>query len=179
MFEQRLVLAHVLTALFVVPALPLRSVAQASPPGSIAATKTASTTPFVGCYELKMGRWWPWGFGEDNSFVTPPSRIQLLSLGGTEGFEKDGFIIRTLPESNRAMHGIRTVWSYWRVTSPNDVDLVWTDGLTGVTLRLHKSGDDLVGWAHPHFDTPSLLRAAHVTARKELCNERDEAPPTR
>lgn len=176
MLEQRLVLAHVLTALLVVPVLSLRSVAQASTPAGMGATKTTSTAPFVGCYELKMGRWWPWGFGEDNVFVTPPSRIRLLSMGGTEGFEKDGFVIRTLPDSKRAMHGIRTVWSYWRVTSPNDVDLVWTDGFTSVTLRLHKTGDDLAGWAHPHFDTLSLPRTTHVTARKELCNERDDAP---
>ncbi len=37
------------------------------------------TRPFEGCYELTMGRWWPWSFGEDKYLVTPPDRIELLS----------------------------------------------------------------------------------------------------
>lgn len=51
-----------------------------------------SAMSFAGCYELKLGRWWPWSFGEDNQFVTPASKIQLLPQQGTEGFEKNGLV---------------------------------------------------------------------------------------
>ncbi len=37
-------------------------------------------TSFAGCYELKLGRWWPWSFGGDNEFVTPSSKIELLPV---------------------------------------------------------------------------------------------------
>jgi hypothetical protein len=63
------------------------------------------TKSFEGCYELTLGRWWPWPFGGDNAFVAPPSRIRLLSERGTIGFEEDGFLIRTIPSRKRAASG--------------------------------------------------------------------------
>ncbi len=178
MIEKRSVFAHLLGALLLVPVISPPSVAQAPPPtNSEAAVSGLATTPFVGCYQVSVGRWWPWSFGEDTVFVTPPSRIRLLSQRGTEGFEDNGFIIRVLPPDKEAVHGIRRVSSYWTVKSTKDVDLVWTDGLTGVILRLNKRGNDLRGWAHPHFDFPHFIpRTAHVRARKMPCDEPGTAP---
>jgi len=128
------------------------------------------TKSFEGCYELTLGRWWPWSFGGDNQFVAPPSRIRLLSERGTKGFEEDGFLIRTIPSRKGAASG-RGGPSYWNVMSPSEIDLIWNDGFTGVTLSLKKRGDELRGWAHPHFDaTPLVPRIAHVTARKIACD---------
>jgi hypothetical protein len=128
------------------------------------------TTSFAGCYELKLGRWWPWAFGGDTIFVTPPSRIQLLSERGTKGFEQDGFLIRAIPPSKGAPP-CRGSPSYWQVKSSDQINLVWTDGFTGVTLALEKHGNELRGWAHPHFDAPKFIpRIAHVTARRIVCD---------
>lgn len=170
--------AHLLGALLLVPAISLPSAAQAPlSTNSEAAEGGSATTPFVGCYQVRVGRWWPWSFGEDTVFVTPPSRIRLLSQRGTEGFEHNGFIIRVLPPDKQAVHGIRRVSSYWTVKSSKDVDLVWTDGLTGFILRLHKRGNDLRGWAHPHFDFPHFIsRTAYVKARKMPCDGPGSAP---
>ena len=127
------------------------------------------TKPFEGCYELTLGRWWPWSFGGDNEFVTPPGRIKLLSERGTKGFEEEGFLIRTIPPRKGATPG-RGGPSYWNVISPNEIDLNWNDGFTGVTLSLKKHGNELRGWAHPHFDsTPLIPRIAYVIARKIAC----------
>ena len=57
--------------------------------------------PFVGCYELELGRWWPWGYGGDSSFVTPPKRVQFLAEPGIEGFEQDGFLLRGIAEPSK------------------------------------------------------------------------------
>jgi hypothetical protein len=124
---------------------------------------------FTGCYELQMGRWWPWSFGSDTVFVTPPTRIELLPEPGTNGFEKDGLLIRAISPKNGMPSG-RGGFSYWQVRSGNQVDLVWTDGFTGVTVALEKHGDELTGWAHPHFDiSPFVPRIAHVTAKRIPC----------
>jgi hypothetical protein len=77
------------TALVLVSVITLRCVAQVDkqvPSHEV----EAPTAPFVGCYELALGRWWPWSFGEDTEFVTPPSRIDLLPEHGTQGFEQNG-----------------------------------------------------------------------------------------
>ena len=127
------------------------------------------TEPFLGCYELNLGRWWPWGFGGDDPLVTPPKNIQLLPERGTEGFERDGFLIRAVPGMKTA--GGRGRPSYWRVDSANRVYLMWNDGFTGVTLKLEKDGKQLHGWAHPHFDSPQFIpHKAHVVAQRISCD---------
>jgi len=57
------------------------------------------------------------------------------------------------------------------VESINQIDLVWTDGFTGVTLKLEKKKDELSGWAHPHFDAAKFIpRMARVVARPIACD---------
>jgi hypothetical protein len=131
-------------------------------------TQTAGLTKsFEGCYELTLGRWWP--FDEDLRFIAPPSRVRLLTELGTKGFEKDRFLIRAIPTEKGAALGHRRA-SNWNVKSANEIDLIWNNGFTGVTLSLKKSGDELNGWAHPHFDFPSLIpNTAHALARKIAC----------
>jgi hypothetical protein len=148
-----------------------RCFAQGDKPVTGAPTRVETPTPpLAGCYELKLGRWWPWAFGEDTKFVTPPDRIQLLPERGTEGFEQDRFLIRTIPRVNGTTSG-RGGPSYWQVKTGNQVDLIWNNGFTGVTLMMEKHGDDLRGWAHPHFDAPKFVpRVARVTARRISCN---------
>jgi hypothetical protein len=119
------------------------------------------TSSFTGCYELVLGKWWPWPFGEDTVFVTPPTRIELLPEPGTKGFEKDGFLIRAIPPQTSVSPG-RPVSSYWH-------------GLSGVTLELSKHGTELRGWAHPHFDFPTPPpRIQHVIAKRIGCEHSRE-----
>jgi hypothetical protein len=126
-----------------------------------------SVASVAGCYELKLGRWWPWGFGEDNKFVTPANRIQLLLDRGTEGFEKGYYLIRPMKSASFGRGGV----SYWFVGSNGQAALVWNDGFTGVTLEVQKHANELEGWAHPHFDAvPLIPRIATVTARPIACD---------
>jgi len=129
--------------------------AQAEKPGISGQTQAAlQSTPFEGCHELKLGRWWPWSFGEDTQFVTPPGKIRLLPTQGAEGFEKNGFLIRPIPPSQGSTSGRR--WSsYWQVKSADKVELTWT-----IFLRLGGQRDKLRGWAHPHFDFPTSPHAS-------------------
>lgn len=146
------------------------SVAQPDKSGDQAQTEPALTAAsFEGCYELKLGRWWPWGFGEENAYVTPPRRVRLLPERGTEGFEKYGFIIRGPPRQKGEAPG-RGGPSYWELVSHDRINLIWTDGFTGLTLELQKYGDNLRGRARPHFDAPHFIpRTASVTGRRIAC----------
>jgi hypothetical protein len=117
---------------------------------------------------LKLSRWWPWGFGEENKYVTPPTHIELLGEHGTRGFEQDKPLIRTIPRQDRPPGDRES--SFWNAKSQNQLQLTWTDGFVGVTLDLTKSKDKLNGWAHPHFDAPHFIpRIAHVTAQPIGC----------
>lgn len=119
---------------------------------------------FAGCYALRLGRWWPWGIGDDAQFVTPPAEFELKAERGTERFEKGELLIRgtlSTPPWHRS--------SFWVPRNGRNVLLVWTNGLSGVSLNLKKTGSDVRGWAHAHFDFPTPPYMAHVVARPITC----------
>jgi hypothetical protein len=160
---------HLAAPLILLAVISLKCSAQASNPSSAPQAQIENrTASFAGCYELVLGRWWPWAFGEDTVYVTPPSRIELLPEPGTNGFEKYGLIIRAIPRPKQVSTG-RPVSSYWQIESKTRIDLVWTNGLSGVTLKLKKHGTELRGWAHPYFDFPTPPRVQHVTAKRIAC----------
>jgi len=104
---------------------PSISIAQTEKTDARAQTQPATTQAlYEGCYELKEGRWWPWGFGAENSMVTPPSRIQLLGERGTRGFEQDKLLIRTIPHQERPPGSRES--SFWETKSPTQLILTWT-----------------------------------------------------
>jgi len=149
--------------LLILAVLPVVCVGQNSASDSQISISRAA--PFAGCYELRLGRWWPWGMGEDTKFATPPRRVELRLEHGTDGFERNGLVIRSIP----AMEPSRRK-AYWQPQGSDGVDLNWTDGFTGVTLRLTKNGKELRGWAHPHFDSGELIpHTAYVTASPIVC----------
>lgn len=157
----------VITVLLVAVAWP-DCCAQSSASGNSQQTQT-TVSSFVGCYELTVGRWWPWGFGSDDRFFTPPRRVRLLAEHGTDGWEQNGLLLRALPDP-KATKTSRGGPSYWNVRSANEIDLTWTDGFTGIRLKLTRTGNELGGWVHPHSDAPMFIHhTAHVTARPVAC----------
>jgi hypothetical protein len=157
-------LAKVVMVLVVIS--PSCSGQTSNPPKTLSENQTSS---FTGCYELVLGKWCPWSFGEDTVFVTPPTRIELLPEPGTKGFDKNGFLIRAIPRQTSVSPG-RPVSSYRQIKSSTHVELVWTNDLSGVTLELSKQGTELRGWAHPHFDFRTFPpRIQHVTAKLIGC----------
>lgn len=161
---------RLIVAFIVTTALGLGCLAQTNePPGGAKTEPSLDPAPFVGCYELTSGRWWPFGFGGDNEYVTPPRRIKLLSEHGTEGFEQYGFLIRALPPRKGEKPG-RGRPSYWLIQSGTKLDLIWFNGFSGVSLSLEKHGDEFRGRAYAHFDTPTLPRYQHVAAHRISCD---------
>jgi hypothetical protein len=104
----------------------------------------AQALAFAGCYELGLGRWWPWSFGGETKLVAPPRRINLLLTRGTVGFEEDQLLVRPLSDI-KGLAPARAGPSDWQPKSDALVDLEWNDGFTGATLNLERVGKELSG----------------------------------
>jgi hypothetical protein len=130
--------------------------------------ESSSATDVAGCYQLKLGHWWPWGLDGDRELVTPPSKIELLTKRGTEGWEEGQLLIRALPNSPG-----RNGPSFWQAQADGGIKLTWTDGFTGLTVDLKRNRDGFSGSAHPHFDTFRLVKhVAHVEMHRIACDVR-------
>jgi hypothetical protein len=159
--EQALRLAVAATIFVILAVSPSETVSQES---SSPQTLMSAAVPFAGCYELQLGRWWPWSMGDDTKFVTPPQHIELRLQRGTELFERNGLLIRAIPPSASRRS------SFWLLQGRDGVDLIWTSGFSGVSLRLKKHEKELRGWAHAFFDSPRPPHLAHVRARPIPCS---------
>jgi hypothetical protein len=162
--ELRSWIGAVASIFLILLAFPSECPAQEAAPPSGSQISSAAAAPFAGCYELHLGRWWPWGMGDDTKFATPPPRIELKLQHGAEGFEQNGLLIRAIPPGTVSRRA-----SYWLPQPYNRVVLIWTSGFSGVSLRLHKNWDDLGGWAHAFFDFPRPPHVAHVKAKRIAC----------
>lgn len=137
--------------------------------------RTAAVTPsaaevqsFAGCYELHVGRWWPWGFIWHEANGGLPRRIELLTEPGTDGPETGNplmYVIRPKDVDSRPPE-----LSFWAVQSARKVRVVW-GGWVADTLNLHKTRSGLSGWDHHFADGfPLNPQIAHVTARRIPCS---------
>ena len=123
----------------------------------------AAAKNLAGCYHVHLGRWWPWGMGEDSKYATPPSEIQLR-LERTRLFGKDELLIRRIPPA-QDLRG----YAFWVPRANGQALLVWSNGFSGVSINVTKNSRDLRGWAHAHFDYPGLPHVAHVVAKPMPC----------
>lgn len=118
-----------------------------------------------GCYEIGKLEWHPKFEGDDLVFITPPARIQVLSQRGTQGQEKDQYLVRPAPGFPKSIHR----YSYWRPTGSHSVEIVWSTGLSGLTMRLKVEENNLKGKAKPFWDFLGRVPSARVMAHKVDC----------
>lgn len=124
-----------------------------------------------GCYELGILQWRPGMPGEDAVFMTPPRRIQLLAEPGTQGWEKDHYPVRPAPGFPASIHRA----SFWTPTGSNTIEIVWTTGFSGVTMKLKLEGETLKGKAKAFWDFPRSGQSAHIVAPKIDCNKASDS----
>ena len=117
-----------------------------------------------GCYELTLSKWNP-GFGEDEEFVTPPKRVNLIAEQGTKGFETRGYLLRPAPGEKPSIHRD----SYWTIEKHDTVELHWTTGFSGLTAKLRRKDGALVGEARPFWDFPRRGQKTRLIARRIEC----------
>ena len=129
-------------------------------------SKSVKPEAIQGCYELGALSWKPaLKLGEDEVFITPPQRIQLLAEPGSVGFEKNGYLVRPAPGFPKSIHRA----SYWESTGPRTIEVVFTTGFSGLLMKLKVEGETLRGEAKTHWDFPRRKQTAQVNARKTEC----------
>lgn len=119
-----------------------------------------------GCYELTLSPWQPnLRLGEDSQFITPPHRVLLVAERGTQGWEKDGYIVKPAPGVQPSIHR----GSYWLLRNEQSIEIVWTTGFSGLSMDLKVEGDVMRGKAKSFWDFPRKQQRADVVARKVDC----------
>lgn len=120
-----------------------------------------------GCYELGALNWKPdlELDKEEMVFITPPERIELLTEHGTQGFEKNGYLVRPAPGFPQTVHRS----SYWVPTGPKRIEMVFTTGFSGLEMHLTVQGDTLQGKAKTFWDFLRRRQTARVVAHKVAC----------
>jgi hypothetical protein len=121
-----------------------------------------------GCYEIGALSWKPdLKLGEDEVFITPPQRIQILAERGSIGFEKNGYLVRAAPGFPKSIHRA----SYWEPTGPKTIEVVFTTGTSGLSIRLKVEGETLRGKAKTHWDFLRRHQTAQVIGHKTDCGD--------
>jgi hypothetical protein len=120
------------------------------------ASASERSEAFRGCYRLELGRWTRfWIFpAQVARYQVPPSTFHLDD-NPVDSLDPDHFRVKPntmIADKPSRLDG----WSL----GPNgsrSVVITWTDGFTGVTLRLESDGAKLRGHATAYTDAPSLL----------------------
>lgn len=133
------------------------------------AKDSTAVAGFAGCYELAIGRWIPPYMPGHDDHRHLPRRIHLDTIRSPAPFER--YSLQMRPESFIYDSSRRS--TQWLPTSPEAVQLTWSTGFSGVSMRLRRAGNELRGTAlaSTDFSFGPLDRAprASVTARRIEC----------
>jgi len=120
----------------------------------------------VGCWQVSIGRWEPnMSIGEDTIFSWPPRSIELQAVKGTRTFEDHGWLVRPAPGVRPSVHD----FSFFETRGSDSIDVVWTTGFSGLTMRLGRVGDTLRGQARTFWDFPRTAQTAEVLLARISC----------
>jgi hypothetical protein len=130
-------------------------------------SKSVEPKTIQGCYELGPLEWKPdLELDKDEAvFITPPRRIELLAERGTQGKEKNGYLVRPAPGFPKSIHRA----SYWQPTGVKTIEVVFTTGTSGLSMELELEGDSLRGIARTHWDFRRKVQTAHINAHRIEC----------
>lgn len=136
-------------------------------PGAALAQPQAVKDPLVGCYSLEIGPWDPPLHPGNAPSQIPPERIHLSDETGQGPLDRWRTIVRpVLPYGD-------TPSAYWERAGSDSVQVIWTNGFSGVQLHLRIGSDSLHGTARMSSDKLGGLPdpQAEVVARRTPCGE--------
>jgi hypothetical protein len=120
----------------------------------------------AGCYSVSMGRWRPWRWlGNDAVLFRPPAKIELKTDTGVAQFERGHRLVRPAPGALPSFHR----FAYYLPAGPDSVQIVFTTGFDGLTMRLQVSAAALVGSAETFTDDSRSPLRAPVRLTRERC----------
>ena len=122
-----------------------------------------------GCYHLELSTWKPdlhLAIAE-MKYITPPSRIELSLEHERNEFDlkNDDFQIYPATPTEASIHKL----TGWRVNQNRFLDLYWSTGFSGLSMRLHQDKDFLKGKAYTFWDFGRTQQTADVIANPIPC----------
>ena len=134
-------------------------------PATRSAPQLATPESVAGCYQLSLERWRPTlELGEDVAYITPPAVVRLSTTQGTAVFEEKGMLVRPANGIAPSVHRA----SYWRLDGKT-VLVVWTNGFSGLWMRLRPSSTGMEGEAESFWDFNRPTQRTHVEAKRVDC----------
>lgn len=123
------------------------------------------------CFELRRAAWQPQlEIGIDTIFSTPPGTVRFSRVQNSGFLARDEQrSYRVLPANGASMYVDGP--GFWSpISGVDSLSIVWTNGFSGVRLKLGVSGDTLRGVAETFWDfgrTPqtALMTGVHVPCR--------------
>lgn len=118
------------------------------------------------CYELQVGAWMPsLDIRGDTIFAIPPRTIQFSPLQFEYSGDQQAF--KVLPiRGAESVHSL----SYWSSVAGSDSVIVgWSNGFSGLSMRLLAKRDSLQGIAETFWDFPRPTQTAMVTGSRISC----------
>ena len=90
----------------------------------------------LGCYDLDVGAWSPSvSLAEDSFYVAPPSRFELTDSAVGRSRQPDPTVFAVLPAPG-ALPSVHE-YAYWSASTVDSLQMVWSNGFSGIRLQLH------------------------------------------
>lgn len=117
---------------------------------------------WLGCYQVDRAGWdWAREHEDSTQFQTPEV-LQLLPTPRTYG--PPGFEVRPSIMSYQSADG------GWEAVAPDSLSILWSNGFTGILMKLGRAGDSLVGTATAFTDNgPMFIATVPVVMKPTSC----------
>ncbi len=135
----------------------------------INAAAAAQAQGVTACNDLEVGAWAPrLDLGDDSLLLAPPARILLDTVSGRSlGGGRYGFALQTAPRALPSIHR----FSWWERVTYDSLQLTWSNGFSGLKMRLHVAPPGLRGTARSFWDDfGRKIQSAPVVAVHVACN---------
>jgi hypothetical protein len=133
---------------------------------SDAAGSSSEIARVLGCYDLILGSWVPrLALGGDETYLTPPAIIELTSERGPD-WPNQGLLVRPAAGARSSVHR----YAYWNLRSADQVEVVFTNGFSGVHMSMKFDLVEMRGEAESFWDFPRPVQQAPALLRRRACN---------
>jgi hypothetical protein len=131
-------------------------------------TAQSSAARLAGCYSLSLGPWQPRIPDRDseNELVKLPPRIQLMLSRGKDGWATGKLLVKPAPGAPPG--AIADAW--WWLTGNRSIAARWTDGFTGMKMKLKGDPHNLRGKVESLWDYQRPKQTRQVIATRIPCD---------
>lgn len=134
--------------------------------------RTWNVRELAGCYSLEVQAWQPLAqYGADAVYVTPPSQFRLFSVPARSALRPGSY--RMNPTIAAAASPQQ--FAYWWIDEDGRLVLVWTTGLSGVTVELQPHQNVMTGSARTFWDFERAEQHASARATRHACTPEDNS----